>query len=102
MCGNTGIVSVYCHVDGEARVSSKYVSVYLVNYLAFRICVLHFSLLSTRGSCAQVGLNVLLSDTFAEPDTDCQLALAISNSSKSPILLFENMHIVKGIFFSLT
>jgi deoxycytidine triphosphate deaminase len=57
--------------------------------------------LSARGSCAQIGLNVLLSDTFAEPDTNGTLALAINNASNLPILLFEDMKIVKGIFLEI-
>ncbi len=56
-------------------------------------------MLSARGSCAQIGLNVLLSSTFAEPDTDGKIILEIHNAASSPILLTPGMKIVKGIFF---
>jgi dCTP deaminase len=55
-------------------------------------------LLSARGSCAQIGLNILLGSHFAEPDTDRKQTLEISNVAKSPIILFRDMSIVKGIF----
>ena len=58
-------------------------------------------LLSTRGSCAQMGLNVLLSSTLAEPDTDNVQTLEIANTSKLPIILFCEMPIVKGIFMEV-
>ncbi len=58
--------------------------------------------LSTRGSCAQMGLNVLLSSTFAEPDTDSILALEIHNASPNPILLQPGLKIVKGIFLPVS
>jgi deoxycytidine triphosphate deaminase len=54
--------------------------------------------LSARGSCAQIGLNILLGSHFAEPDTDSQLVLEISNVGGIPIMLFANMLIVKGVF----
>lgn len=54
--------------------------------------------LSTRGSCAQAGLSVLLGSDFAEPDTDNPQMLEIHNVSKSPIKLEKGMKIVKGIF----
>lgn len=54
--------------------------------------------LSTRGSCAQAGLSVLLGSDFAEPDTDNPQMLEIHNVSKSPIKLENGMKIVKGIF----
>ncbi len=55
-------------------------------------------LLSSRRSCAEMGLNILLSDVFAEPDTDNVLSLAILNISSLPIVLFKDMIIIKGIF----
>lgn len=55
-------------------------------------------LLATRGSCAQAGLSVLLSSSFAEPDTDNPIILEIHNAGKSPIKLEAGMKIVKGIF----
>ncbi len=58
--------------------------------------------LSARGSCAQIGLNVLLSSTFAEPDTDSVLTLEIHNASPNPILLQPRLKIVKGIFFPVS
>lgn len=57
--------------------------------------------LSTRGSCAQVGLNVLLGSDFAEPDTDNCILLEIHNASGCPIKLEKGMKIVKGIFIPL-
>ena len=58
-------------------------------------------LLSTRGSCTQVGLSVLLGSDFAEPDTNNPQMLEIYNVSKSPIKLEKGMKIVKGIFFQV-
>ncbi len=59
-------------------------------------------MLSARGSCAQIGLSILLGSHFAEPDTDCKQTLEISNVSKSPILLFRDMPIVKGVFMPIS
>lgn len=59
-------------------------------------------MLSVRGSCAQIGLNALLSDSFAEPDTDGCLALAIHNAGQSAILLQVGMKIVKGVFLAVS
>lgn len=58
--------------------------------------------LSSRGSCAQIGLEVLLGSTFAEPDTDSMLILEIANLSGMPIRLHEGMKIVKGVFTEIT
>lgn len=58
----------------------------------------HACFLGTRGSCAQAGLSVLLSSSFAEPDTDNSIILEIHNASNSPIKLEAGMKIVKGIF----
>ncbi len=58
-------------------------------------------LLSARGSCAQMGLNVLLSSIFAEPDTDNVQILEIVNNANIPIVLVYNMPIIKGIFMPL-
>lgn len=55
-------------------------------------------LLSARGTCAQAGLNVLLSSQYAEPGTDQKLVLEIFNASPSPMALYPGMPIVKGIF----
>jgi dCTP deaminase len=55
-------------------------------------------LLGTRGSCAQLGLNILLSSTVVEPDTDNCIILEIHNAGNSPIRLEEGMRIVKGVF----
>lgn len=57
--------------------------------------------LSARGSCAQVGLSVLLSSVFAEPDTDNAIILEIHNVGNSPIKLEAGMKIVKGIFMEV-
>ncbi len=58
-------------------------------------------LLSNRGSCAQIGLDVLLSSTFAEPDTNNVQTLEIKNIGQCPILLLPGMSIAKGIFLPL-
>jgi dCTP deaminase len=55
-------------------------------------------LLGTRGSCAQLGMNVLLGSIIMEPDTDNCIVLEIHNASNSPIRLEEGMKLVKGIF----
>jgi deoxycytidine triphosphate deaminase len=57
--------------------------------------------LSTRGSCAQAGLSVLLGSDFAEPDTDNCIILEIHNASNCPIKLETGMKIVKGIFVEI-
>lgn len=57
--------------------------------------------LGTRGSCAQLGLSVLLSSSFAEPDTDNAIILEIHNAGNSPIRLQVGMKIVKGIFMEV-
>lgn len=57
--------------------------------------------LASRGSCARIGLSVLLGDNFAEPDTNDVLSLGIQNVSQLPIVLLPNMLIVKGIFHQL-
>lgn len=54
--------------------------------------------LSTRGSCAQIGLNVMLGSNFAEPGTDNPQILEIHNVASSPIKLETGMKIVKGVF----
>ncbi len=58
-------------------------------------------ILSARGSCAQIGLSVLLGSHFAEPDTDNKQTLEIANIGRYPILLFSGMLIVKGIFMTI-
>jgi len=55
-------------------------------------------ILSTRGTIAQKGLAALLTDTFCEPDTDNQIALAMHNVSGLPIKLVPGLRIVKGVF----
>ena len=57
--------------------------------------------LSARGSCAQIGLSVLIGSNFAEPDTDNPQALEMVNVSKLPIKLVVGMPIAKGIFSPL-
>lgn len=57
--------------------------------------------LGTRGSCAQSGLSVLLSSSFAEPDTDNAIILEIHNASNSPIKLESGTKIVKGVFMEV-
>ncbi|MBM3256707.1 MAG: hypothetical protein FJY98_00020 [Candidatus Liptonbacteria bacterium] len=57
--------------------------------------------LSSRGSCAQIGLDILLGSSFAEPDTNNSQTLEIFNVSGSSIVLFRDMPIVKGIFIPI-
>lgn len=54
--------------------------------------------LSARGSCAQIGMNILLGSYLAEPDTDGIQILEIHNVSASPIKLKSGMKVVKGAF----
>lgn len=58
-------------------------------------------LLSNRSSLAQMGLNITLNSTFAEPNTDGKFALEIHNAGSNPIKLFAGMAITKGIFFEV-
>lgn len=58
-------------------------------------------MLSTRGSIAQRGVDVLQSSTFCEPGTDDHLKLEIKNNSNDKVNLTTAMPIVKGIFFSV-
>ncbi len=55
-------------------------------------------ILSTRGSIAQMGLNVLLGSNFAEPDTNNAQTLEIHNCSNAPIKVIPGMKIIKGLF----
>lgn len=59
-------------------------------------------LLSGRGSCAQVGLNVLQSSSFVEPGTDQKLRLEISNVGPHSVMIYPGMAVVKGIFISMS
>lgn len=61
-----------------------------------------YCILGTRGSRAQLGLDVLQSSTLVEPGSSNQLALEMCNHSKSPIRLRHGDRIVKGIFLQLT
>lgn len=54
--------------------------------------------LSARGSCAQMGLNILLGSYLAEPDTNNIQILEIHNASPFPLKLEAGMRIVKGAF----
>jgi deoxycytidine triphosphate deaminase len=58
-------------------------------------------LLSTRGSIAHMGLDAIQSSSFAEPDTDNEFALEISNNGLLPVRLYVGTPIVKGVFVSL-
>ncbi len=58
-------------------------------------------LLSTRATCAQMGLDVTQSSFYCEPDTDNKFTLEISNTSSLPIRLFKGIKIVKGIFLPI-
>lgn len=57
--------------------------------------------LSTRGSIAQLGLNVLLGSAFAEPDTDNPQLVEIHNASPVPIKLLAGTKLIKGVFAAL-
>ncbi len=59
-------------------------------------------ILSTRGSCAQRGIHVLLGSIFIEPDTDNKIILEIVNESSKPVELTCGMKIVKCVFMKVT
>ena len=61
----------------------------------------YLCILSTRGSCAQIGLNVLQSSLIAEPDTNNPQKLELYNANNLPVRLTKNMPLVKGIFASI-
>lgn len=82
--------------EGYVLASGEFVLGYTAEHLALQSKYGCF--LSTRGSCAQAGLSVLLSSSFAEPDTDNAIILEIHNASGSPLKLTAGMKIVKGIF----
>ena len=82
--------------DGFVLNPGDFVLGYTAEHLALKNKYACF--LSTRGSCAQAGLSILLGSDFAEPDTDNPLVLEIHNVSNSPIKLEAGMKIVKGIF----
>lgn len=55
-------------------------------------------ILGTRGSMAQIGLNVLQSSIIAEPGTNNIFALEISNHNTIPIKILPGLKICKGVF----
>jgi deoxycytidine triphosphate deaminase len=59
-------------------------------------------LLSGRGSCAQIGLNVLQSSLFVEPGTTQKLRLEISNAGPYNVMIYPGMLVVKGIFVPMS
>ena len=59
-------------------------------------------LLSTRGSRAQIGLNVLFSSLLLEPGTNNHIALEILNASSIPIRIYPGIPMVKTIFLPLS
>lgn len=58
----------------------------------------YICILGTRSSMAQQGIDVLQGSTIAEPDTNAQLTLEISNNGPKPRYLLPGMGIAKGIF----
>lgn len=62
----------------------------------------YICLLGTRGSIAQQGIDALQSSTIAEPDTNGQFTLEISNRGSRAIHLVPGMAIVKGIFSKIS
>lgn len=55
-------------------------------------------LLSTRSTIAQMGLEIMKCSFFAEPDTNNQFALEITNLGALPVRLYAGIKIVKGVF----
>mgnify|MGYP001577591374 CR=1 FL=1 len=55
-------------------------------------------ILGTRSSVAQQGVDVLQSSTIAEPDSNGQFTLEISNNGMQDVILRAGERIVKGIF----
>jgi deoxycytidine triphosphate deaminase len=62
----------------------------------------YLCILSTRSTIAHMGLDVIQSSFLAEPDTDNQFSLEITNRGPFPVRLFKGVKIVKGIFCSVT
>lgn len=58
----------------------------------------YICILSTRATIAQMGLDVTQGSFLAEPDTDNQFALEITNRGPMPIKIYTGIKIVKGIF----
>jgi dCTP deaminase len=59
-------------------------------------------ILSGRGSCARLGLNVLQSSSFAEPVTRQHLDFEISNASATPVRIWAGMPAVKAVFLDVS
>lgn len=59
-------------------------------------------ILSSRSTCAQLGLNVLQSSTFAEPGSNNTFVLEINNSGPYSVRLYPGIKIVKGIFLAVS
>lgn len=55
-------------------------------------------LVSTRATIASMGLDVTQSSFFAEPDTDNQFALEITNRGPLSVKLYPGTKIAKGAF----
>ncbi len=58
----------------------------------------YLCILGTRSSLAQQGIDVLQGSTIAEPDSNGQFTLEISNRGSQDAILLPNMPVVKGIF----
>ena len=58
-------------------------------------------MISTRSSIAQLGLDVSQSSFFAEPDTDNEFILEISNNGNLAVRLFNGTKIAKGVFMDM-
>lgn len=57
--------------------------------------------LSTRATIAMMGLDVMQSSSYCEPDTNNVITLEISNTSAVPARLFPGIKIVKGVFIPI-
>ncbi len=86
--------------DGYILQPGEFVLGFTAEHLALRDRYACF--LGTRGSCAQLGLSVLLSSSIAEPDTDNAIILEIHNAGNSPIRLEAGMKIMKGAFMPVS
>ena len=56
-------------------------------------------LLSTRGSVAKLGIDVLQSSLVVEPGSNSVLALETYNHGPCPIRMIPGISVIKGIFF---
>ncbi len=55
-------------------------------------------LLSTRATIAMMGLDVMQSSFFCEPDTNNPFGLEVTNAGPLPVRIYPGTKIVKGVF----